>query len=1074
MRRFVSVVSPVIVLGLAGAACGPAANVGPKGPAAATTVTRTAMPPAESPARWLLHPTHGSSLRAKLDLGAAGTLYVGDGGERWLDKKDGTPAIPSTSLLPESLVGATRAPDGKGLVLVGQSGATYAATDPLGAPVGNHPPPRPLRSLAAGRVAIVAIADDGALMRSADAGASWAKVSLPTVAGTLVQVAMNDQGSGLALVAPQRVFASTDDGATWAPLATPSIGARRVVLDVNGDLVLEGLEASAVLKASPTRFERIGRAPKSDAFDLGGAGSESPLGYARAVATGRGALVGDRYVEALADADDPTHWRVAIGPIGQTPEPRKVPELNGCTAVFVGGEVAVGGALVAVCDGQGKKPGGASSGPSFGSGPPPKWNPNDLPSLRVYRSDDAGKSWRDDGTVGSAHVDTARVWMTPDHALVIDGACKKSKYGCTEGPPLVRVASGKAFAKVGVPKGITRVSALAFAPSGTRAYGLARGFVGPLSLLISTDGGKDFTRTPLPSLAADAGKKDGLSASHLDPGSVAVDEAGVVYATAHLGTDWALFTSSDDGLTLKGKALPFKADAVSMVGKRGFAYERHGRGWESIDGGATWSEVGAPPLADAAPALACGAYGCLIGDRATRVGWGGPGTGGAGDAVKPVAAAYATPLRCKVDGAWTTLGAVADPPTAYESELGAARWMAIKSDGPKGSVAVVVGKPGPKGLETREVSLFGAAPKDTATATLPQVEGVAAVRYAFKREKAPKQGTSGAIVAGQKVDVEVAWWIASTNKVHHATIHGAGPLDPKDVITSGKDSAARASIGLLSIAAGGVHVRPFASRPEAPLYFVHDGGKVDRLAWPELPSKDAGGQPIAPSVDAVRVGDRSVIVAVSGPGLQLFTAWANAAGTAWEPRTWGIWPELHAGRHEEVAWDFTYVKSAPAIVALWGGGASVAATGWAVPIQSPDADPAAPIAVPTQRTLADPPRACDDAAAGWTRVVAPFVRGSRHPVVVQGEGNELVLATTSAVLRGAGSADVCALAFEAHAPAGGGGTSAYSAVIAPGDLANAALFKASSTGQELSVRPMSCTFAAGTLPASLVGVDGFD
>jgi hypothetical protein len=461
----------------------------------------------------------------------------------------------------------------------------------------------------------------------------------------------------------------------------------------------------------------------------------------------------------------------------------------------------------------------------------------------------------------------------------------------------------------------------------------------------------------------------------------------------------------------------------------------------------------------------------LIGDRATRVGWGGNAGASTKDGGgKPAGGGYATPLQCTAEGNWTPLGTILNAPTAYEAELGGGHWMAIRQDAAKGSVTVLLPKVGAKGIETKEVVLFGPSGKDVATTVLPQIEGVAALRYSFKRDKAAKPNVPGAISSNQKVDVEIAWWVASTGKVHKATIHGAGPLDPRDVVPGGKDFAARAQVGMLSIAAGGVHVRPFVTKSDVPLYFVRESGKIDRLVWPDLPTKDAGGQPIAATFDAVRVGDRSVVVGVaSGIGIELFAAWANEAGTSWEPRTWGIWPELRGPRRDEAAWDFTYVQGKPAIVALWGGGAGVPATAWAVPIQAPDADPSETIAIPTQRSIADPPKACDDGAGATPRIVAPFVRGGRHPVVVQGEGADVVLATGSAVLRGAATS-ACVASYEAHAA----GSSAYGAIIPVGDLGNAALFKSSNTGQDIAVRAMKCSFAPGALPAALAGTEGFE
>ncbi len=1035
----------------------------------------------ESPARWALHATRLGNLHARLDLGGA-ILYGGDGGERWLDKRDGSPPTPASVLVPESIVGIAKS--GKGVLLVGASGAVYPADDPLGTPGNKRLPPTAMRSSTAGRAAIVAIADGG-LMRSADGGATWAKVDVPGLTGTLVEVAMNDGGLGLLLAAPQRAWATDDDGASWKSVPTPGVGARGVVHDVNGDLMLEGVEASGLLRGSPLRLERVARAPKSDGYDLGVAPTAAILSYAKAVNSGRGALVDEHYLEAIAEPDDPTRWRVAYGKLGERIEARKVAELNGCDRVWAAGDAS---SLYLACDDRGGKAGGALG----------KAKAYDRATIRIYRSDDEGKTWKDDGNTGSRRADVGHVWLAPDRTLVIDGACKRLRNSdCLDSPPLVRPSGSKTFAKLNVKPGrVTQVTSLAFAPQGANAFALARSASGPLVLLASKNGGKDFRAISLPSVAAADANLPALSAARAEPGLVSIDASGVVTATASVSGEWLVYTSKDEGQTIEGHRFPHHVDGVSMSGKNGLAWARDGRAWETNDAAATWAPVAAPSFADAAPAdraVVCNTHGCLIGDRAARVGWGGA-------AIAPKAATdpssvkvfARTPLACEVEGEWKSLGALISAPSAYDAEASAAsRWLAIRHDTTKGSVAVVLGKTGAKGIETKEVQLFGPAGKDVATAVLPQIEGAAAIRFAFKRETvAPTTAgkddkdkkakpASGGIVDGQKVDVEVAWYVASTGVVHHATIKGAGPLDPRDVVGGGKD-AAGANVGLLSIAQGGVHVRPFATKPEAPLWFVREGGKVDRLPWPELPTKDVGGSPLPLRIDAVRAANRTVVLGVAGS--QLLTAWANEAGSGWDSRTWGLWPESKAG--PDASWDFSYVAGAtgaprPAIVVQWAGGGGVAPVAWAVPLKGVEADPGEAIAMPTQKALGDNETACS-ATDLAPRVVTPFSLGTRHPVVVTGDVGEQVLATSSAVLRGDGKS-ACVLAYEAKAivrgkiektdkakPADEG---AFSAVIPWADREHSFLFRSAVNG-DTSVRLLKCV-AGKEPPAGLSAVEGF-
>lgn len=1066
---------------LLAAACGPAT---PKPPVKAPPGAKTGPQPAafESPARWVLHPTKLTQLDSRLELGTS-VLYGGESGERWLDKRDGSPPRSAATLLPEPIVAMARGASGKGVLFVGESGTVYVASDPLGPVEAKRAPKHPLRSPSAGKGAIVAI-DGDAIVRTTDAGESWSRIELPGSAGALVQVALDGAGLGLALATPQRAWVTEDDGATWKSISTPGVGARRLVVDVNGDLVIEGVEASAILKPGPLRLERIVRAPKSDGFELATPPGVASMGYAKAIAAGRGALLeGGRYVEAVQEPDDPTRWRIAYGRLGDLPEPRKVPELVGCDRVWVAGDAK---SLWAACDDRGtKKPAPAIGGIGIKKpSPPPQV---ERASVKVLRSDDEGKTWREEASAASRRADTGHLWVAPDGTLIIDGACKKSKNECYESAPVVRPPQAKGFAKLGVGR-VQQIASLTFAPSSPgaqagRAYALGRAPGGPLLLLVSKNGGKDFTRVALPAVAAADPKAASLSPARAEPGSVSVDATGMVVATAQVSGEWVVYTSDDEGATVHARRLPFRADAVSMSGKRGFAWERHGKGFETSDAGATWSEVAAPSFPEVGASdrvVACSAFGCFVGDRAARVGWGGgtaPSPGG--DTTEPKVAS-ASPLSCTAEGEWKPLGALISTPTAYEAEIAKdVRWMGIRHDREKGSVAVVLAKTGAKGIETKEVSLFGPAGKDTATAVLPQIEGAAAIRYAFKRAAAPKpdpkdkdkkkKPSLGAVLDDQKVDVEVAWYVASTGKVHRAKITGAGPLDARDVVGTAKDAPSLASVGLLSIAQGGVHVRPFATKSDVPLWFVHEGGKIEKLAWPELPQKDVAGSPLSLRVDAIRAAGRTVVLGVSGA--QLVMQWANDAGTAWESRAWGLWPDAKSGK---VDWDFTYLPGAsgprPAIVVQWSGGSGLPEGSWGAAVKGLESDPSEIAPLPTQHDLADPPVACG--ASESPRVVVPFATGTRHPIAVSTDGAETLLATGSAVLRG-DDKSACVLAYEARSIAkkGAKAEDALSAIVPWADKEHAFLFRTAPAG-DVSVRPMRCA-ASKDLPSGLGGVEGF-
>ncbi len=1059
-------------------ACGPAATSTPPKPPAPPTAAK--LPEPVTPARWVIQSGKVERVGVRLDLGPGTALYVGPGGERWLEHDGKLDA--ATTLLAEPIAAATRAADGKGVLFATLDGAVFQAAEPLAAVGPRKAPPTPLRAVSAGSASIVGVNAAGALLRTADAGATWKEASLAGARGTLVRVALGESGAGLALFAPQRLFATGDDGATWQPLATPGIGAADVVRDVNGDVVLAGLEAAAVLRQGPLRLERVSRSPKVGAYEIANPNAR-PLGLAAAVAKGSGALVDDRYLEIVADGEGAAkdRWSLVAGPLGGAMETKRVNALDGCTHVAIGARDKV---VIALCT----APASPATASSYGAGkaPYPGYGGYDNSlRLRVVRSEDGGATWKDDAAIKAETGEPARAWIAPDGAVIIDGGCKPAKSACYDRQLLVHRPGEKAFAHLGTPRNWPKLRALTWSPDGKKAFALGTG-TGGVTLLVSQDAGRDFTYVPLPAVPLEDEKAPVLAGARIAAGSLAVDDKGVVYAAVHAGDRWALFTTSDDGKTVKAKLLPFHADAHELVGRRGLAYARDGHAWETADGGATWTAITAPrATGGAGEALACDAYGCLLGERATRVGWGVSGASsdaGGASATSAIPDASAKPkgppanvssYHCKTEGEWLKIGHAVSTPTAYDAEmLEGARWMAVRHEAAKGSVAVVVARPKAKGegLELKETPLFASSSKDQAIAAMAQVEGAAAIRFSVKRLPAAKGESVGALAINQNVDVEVAWWLAASGQVKHATLRGVGPLEALDVAYLGKDSAMNANVDLLSIAQGGIHVRPFASHADAPLYFASDAGKVEKLAFPTVPSKDAGGDPLGLRLDALRVGGRSVLIGIGDPGVQLFAAWANESGSAWETHTWGLWPR-GAG---DAGFDFTYLAGRPAIAALHAGATVATSAGWAVTLEPKD-DPGEPVALPTQASLGATPRSCGGAQSS-ARVVAPYAKGTRHPVLIGGEPAEIVLATTGALLQstdgkaGTAADDACVRAWEAQPITWGAGTR-HGAIVSAEDLAHSTLFKID--GELLSAKAMSCTLESGPVPASLVDAEGF-
>lgn len=1066
----------------AGAQLGcPSTTETPRGVATATPpAAKPAAPPPEFPARWVLHPSRSLRLRGRWDLGKDGVIYVGAGGERWLDKRNGQAPIAAPTLLAQSLRAVFAGADG-GLLFVAQSGTVFVAgKDPLGAPAATREAPKGLRSVSVGRAAIVAIGDGG-LRRSVDGGASWAPVTLPAGAsarGALTHVALSPNGDGLALFAPQHLLVTGDDGATWKEIATPGVGARRLVTDTNGDVVLEGLEASAVLRTGPPRFERANRAPSVE-FELPVPTDEGALGYAEAFAEGRAVIDGARYAEVLSDPDDSTRWRLAVGELGGKPAVKRVPELDACDGALVARREKT---IVVGCQ---RSPSVSYNKYRYGGG-------SDHYQLHLFRSEDEGKTFKAEGQLTIADR-RKHMWILEGGALLVEGGCKPTHGGndwsCEESPPVVRLPGAKGFAKIGVNQAGVQFLHLAVSPNGQRVYALGQTSSGRIALFTSSDGGKDFARHMLPPVPAEDPKSEPLLPDSFGL-SVSTDDAGDAFVLASSGRRWLSYTSADEGVSLKAKLLPFEASSAALAGKRGLAYDAGGAAYETLDGGVVWTKVAAPQVgAGEDTTLECGDYGCLLGSRATRVGW---DLKGASD-VKPFEekaagkkTVAATPLKCAPQGGWVTFAA-SSRPSIFEADFAEkTRWYALTRDVTKGTVAGVVpsfeGKVDPKAdpkvdarkLEAKELAVLAPQTKDVAVYSMTQNGAIATLQYAFKRDTPAKPGAYSAITPKQSVDLEVSFWHAATGKIVRGTIKGAGPLDPSRDLLERRDQPSDARVALMTAGPGGVLVRPFASATaDSVAYFVGEGGKVDKLAWPELPTRDARGANLWLRYETARVGKRTLLYGMSSSHAQVLMAWANEAGTNWETRTWGLFPEVE-GAPNDATIRLLHGAATPTLAVFSGNGASpLGPLGFATPLAAGEPDPISSFALPTQRSLGDG-RACDKAGLAGPRVVAPYSRGTRHPVLIDLDGVELLLATNQATLHvPPAGGDGCLGMWEATPPVWRSGDQ-FNALVPLDDLGHSVLFRSTSKSSEQQARVLSCTLSKETpVPASLNNVDGF-
>ncbi len=293
--------------------------------------------PIEGPAKWIF-PDTGFGVRAKADLGAAGTLYVGESGRRGLATSADGNMMHAQTLAPSTLVGAMADPGTPGQVLlVGDEGDVYLAKEPLGPIVGTRKGPaiespkvwsyyyRKVRQVATGKKSIALVAHDGVVHRSGDGGQTWSKVDYAVGSKFplhAVGIALDANGKGLLMALPQRLFVTSDDGATWSAMASPSVGFSDMGRDGDGRIWIHGAGGRArwdgtafVTGAAAGTPTKLWVEPSSKGGPSEGDERDWTLTH-----------LGDRVGRLVAKASSVS---IEIGKMGEAPKTHKLPELEG-------------------------------------------------------------------------------------------------------------------------------------------------------------------------------------------------------------------------------------------------------------------------------------------------------------------------------------------------------------------------------------------------------------------------------------------------------------------------------------------------------------------------------------------------------------------------------------------------------------------------------------------------------------------------------------------------------------------------------------------------------------------------
>lgn len=952
-----------------------------------------------------LIPLVSDSWQANDAVEAEGTLYVGGAGQRWLVRTEksteSSPDAPeyeryaltgATTMAPETLI-AVRKRKGSFLFL-GASGTVYGSTGPLD-PFGVvRAPPEPLRAAALGRDAIVVITKRHKLLRSVDDGVTFSPVSMAATATMPLQLAANAAGELVVVSPPGKLFVSSDDGASLAPMAPLGLGPTSYARAADGALLLRGYSTSAtkppglaaisiatgLLRRNAGGTLSLERTTKGASPLMRPMNDDERLEFGEAAQTGRAVFNELGYLEVHAGEDGLSVLVLANQKVTSGGGGKALPGSRDCELVAVAGASAH---IVVECVRTFDTPKGARD------------------DLLFFRSTDFGKTFTAEGSA-VASPDGVRLVAVSSKGTIV-------ATGINDGI-MLRPLGQKAFAAASVPKGYVPQKLL-ITPDGDRVYAVATGpdDVGP-ALLSSRDGGKTFRASAAP-------------IEHLDDTIHLAYDNGTF--AAFVGGDPVTRSATrDDGATWDTRELSLGADWISMAGARGLA-TLGGEGFETLDFGVTWGAVPLPhgsPVGGTLP-IACSSTGCLLGDVAIREGW----ELASGADVKPRTAPAARKnvhlpaLECAVEGDEIEIGTVSEPEL---EPMAGVSWGAL-SESPTGALDVI-GWPTQAKSITR-VSLLAAPKEPSGVRRWSSDDGAIVLR-------APRgDGKSMA-------DVEVAWWVASTNKVHHAVL-------PKATTSLGKWGAPSAVAAI--VPGFGLYVRPGNSTTPT-LFLVREGGLVSKVAV-----KDPF--PSWTRVFARRTAAGTVFVGPAREGLEQAVLFGILSdGGSLTTHAWGLWPRASsgAGREKPIR---TELFVAGEHLALSASGDDLART-FVLPWRDGALDPPEPTALES---------ALPTCASKGARIDVPWVTGFRTPITIK-RGKATIYHATRATTVRVGSTS-CArgiLAGAVHAT-----TNEWTVI--PGDDPSHGFLFARSNKTHVLARLTCSTNSKANLATAFVNAPGF-
>jgi hypothetical protein len=994
--------------------CSPARSVEshPKTGLAEGVVTLENVP---SPGVFLYRPRPADLRDAQERRVGSYRLLLGARQQRWLIGTKGELRAAS-QLAPEPLIDAGVSDGPAPYWFLGTSGRVYRASSVLGElGAAYDAPPEALVRVTSGRGVILGVDTRGHLQRSPDQGRTWSQAN---VAGRIADVALLPTGHGLLLASPEAYHVTEDAGETWQVVSAMPFGGLRLDVRDNAIDVLSVLGRSRWRPEHPSEFKPRAREKDSPpAFD---AARLQRFASARAVTNGTAVLDGSFYAEVENVGNDLTLWR---GKVTEALERVNV-SVNGCREPRLSGSRA---ALLLVC--------GASSGK--------------ISALRIYKSANEGSAFTEEPY--KLRGDVASLDVLPwKGGLVWTGICDPDgeATSCVPAGVFYSRSSGETteFRELRL-MGLAGVGlALTVSPATEQLLVFGGSSKGDeLGLYVGDDPARPFdlqrieeVRLPRsygPSIVSlPAWGNDGFVS--LSVFETRLGRARIVVANEH-------------GELVQVRQGPSPSSHVTGVGMRVLAIEpRSGDVWESLDGGEGWEPIGKSPTSLCAPArqqacsveLVCFEQGCLIAEQLVRLGWHGQVPLPAPPEEVPELApkvALQTPLVCRVneDARWRSVPG-GQIPEATGASLRDVDWFTHHVDWSTGSViAYEMDMGGPGGVAREEVVLERQKdPGQWVVFSSSQTEGVAALRSK---------------IGGDTLDVAWRNLFESTTTRRAVLKMNGVPVAERWGYTPTRALAQAGQPGLVSIAAGGILVRPGVNETNARTWFVREDGQIQelpRMAWPEIAATGR--------TEMSRVGETPFALKLFRNGAAVVRA--RAVGQAWEVAAMSVGLDEPQRFNLRQSYEITYHQGVPHYH-LWQLGETGGA--WLFPLQERGAVFGTPLPAPTQASLGgeDEPRVCQAEERASARVVAPPESNTLHPVITRHNSEPTkYFITRNAVLYGTPDKP-CVAVYEGESAARTK-SEEWRVLVRPGRHQPSWMFRRVAGEPAFEYRPMTCEF----------------